>query len=152
MEKFNRTIRGYDPVEVNQFLDKVIAQVERIINENKEKDQRIKELEKLVSENERLQDKIKQYERTEETLNKAIIMAQQTSEKIKWSAHEESEMLLDDAKKNANRIVSEALLKAEKTEHEANLMRRNMNIFKRRVKDIVEAQLEVIKEFDEIEF
>lgn len=151
MEKFNRTIRGYDPEEVNQFLDKVITQVERIINESKEKDEKLAHYEQLKQENERLQEKIKQYERMEATLNKAIVMAQKTSDQIKLSAHEESEILLEDAKKNANRIVSEALMRAEKTEHEANLLRRNMNIFKRRVKDIVEAQLEVIKEFDEIE-
>ena len=41
MEKFNRTIRGYDPDEVNRFLDKVISQVEVMVNEMKEKDARI---------------------------------------------------------------------------------------------------------------
>ena len=32
MEKFNRVLRGYDPVEVNDFLDKVIAKVENMID------------------------------------------------------------------------------------------------------------------------
>ena len=38
MEKFNRTLRGYDPEEVNAFLDKIINQVEAMVNEMKEKD------------------------------------------------------------------------------------------------------------------
>ncbi len=151
MEKFSRTLRGYNPDEVNRFLDKIINQVETIVNESKQKDLKIAQLEKLELENESLKQKLAQYERMEATLNKAIVMAQKTSEQIKMAAHDESELLLDEAKKNANRIVNEALLRAEKTEHEANLLRRNINIFKRRVKDIVEAQLEVVNEFDKID-
>lgn len=151
MERFSRTLRGYDPEEVNTFLDKIINQVEIIIEDNKKKDKKISELEKLAEENKRLNEKLETYRRMEETLNKAIIMAQKTSEQIKINAHNESEILLDDARQNANRIVNEALMRAEKTEHEAQLLRRNINIFKRRVRDIVEAQLEVVSEFDKIE-
>ena len=46
MEKFNRTLRGYDPEEVNSFLDKVIAQVEDMVSEIKIKDEKISMLEK----------------------------------------------------------------------------------------------------------
>ena len=40
MEKFNRALRGYDPEEVNAFLDQVITQVEKMIAEGKEKDKK----------------------------------------------------------------------------------------------------------------
>lgn len=151
MEKFSRTLRGYNPDEVNRYLDKVISQVEIIISENKKKDIKLSEMSKLEQENKQLKARLEQYEKLEETMNKAILMAQKTSEQIKLAAHDESELLLEDAKKNANRIVNEALLRAEKTEHEANLLRRNINIFKKRVRDIVEAQLEVVDEFDKID-
>ena len=42
MEKFTRTLRGYDPVEVNKFLDQVIKQVSKMVKMLKEKDQIIK--------------------------------------------------------------------------------------------------------------
>ena len=45
MEKFNRTMRGYDPDEVKNFLDQVIKKVEQINSENKKKDSIIKEQE-----------------------------------------------------------------------------------------------------------
>ena len=151
MEKFNRTLRGYDPVEVNQFLDQVIKQVEKMVNEMKDKDARIKELEALEEENMALKEKSVQYTRTEETLNKAILMAQKTSDQMRLAAHRESELIVDDAKKNANRIVNEALLRAEKTEMEADMLKRNINVFKRRLKDIVESQLEVIKYIEKVE-
>ena len=151
MEKFNRTLRGYDPEEVNNFLDKVINQVEQMVDEIKDKDKRIKELESLEKENQMLKEKIVRYEHMEHTLNRAIMMAQKTSEQIKINAHKESETVLNDAKMNANRIINEALLKAEKAEQDANTLQRNINIFKRRVKDIFEAQLEVVSELDDVE-
>ncbi len=151
MEKFNRTLRGYDPDEVNSFLDKVIGQVETMIDQIKEKDARISELEKIEIENNRLKEKIAQYERMEATVSKTIMMAQKTSEQVRVSTQKEVETILDEARKNANRIVNEALLRAEKTEQEANMLRRNINIFKRRVRNIVEAQLEVIDEMDQVE-
>ncbi len=151
MEKFTKTLRGYDPDEVNAFLDKVINQVEGMVAEIKEKDKKLAAYQGLEEENKNLKEKLNQYERMEATFNKAIMMAQKTSEQVRVSAQRESEAILEEAKKNANRIINEALLKAEKTEREANMLKRNINIFKRRVKDIIEAQLEVVNEMDEVE-
>ena len=152
MEKFNRTLRGYDPEEVNNFLDKVISQVEVMVNEMKEKDTRISELELLESENRSLREKLEQYERMEGTVNKAIVMAQRTGDQMRLSAQKEADTIVENAKTNANRIINDALVRAEKTENEAALLKRNLVIFKKRIKDIVEAQLEVVNEMDEIEF
>lgn len=151
MEKFNRTLRGYDPEEVNAFLDNVINQVESMINEMREKDKKIAELQSCEAENQRLRDKLSQYERVENSLNNTIIMAQKTSEQVKMAAHHESQAILEDARNNANRIVNEALIRAEKTEEEAALLKRNIRIFKKRIKDIIETQLEVVGELDTIE-
>ena len=158
MEKFNRTLRGYDPDEVNEFLDKIIGRVETMVQELKKKDDLIASQEKeisklngLVDENKNLKEKLAQYERIEGTLNRAIMMAQKTSDQMRLAASREGELLIEEAKKNANRIVNEALLRAEKTEFEANMLRRNIGIFKRRIKDIVEAQLEVVEELEKVE-
>lgn len=152
MEKFNRTLRGYDPEEVNAFLDQVIEQVEKMIEEIKLKNERIRILEMLEQENVTLKEKIDHYERMESSLNKAIMMAQRTSDQIKVSAHHESEIILEEAKKNANRIVNEALLRAEKTEEEANMLRRNIVVFKRKLKDIIEAQLDMVNDIEKVDF
>ncbi len=148
MEKFNRALRGYDPDEVNKFLDQIISQVEKMVAEIKEKD---KLLNTLKDENESLKDKITHYENLESTLNRAILMSQKTSDKMRQAATLESETILNNAKENANRILNEALMRAEKTELEANMLKRNINIFKRRLKDIIEAQLEVVSEIEKVE-
>lgn len=152
MEKFNRTLRGYDPVEVNAFLDQVIGQVEKMVSEGKVKDAKIRELKNLELENRNLREKLAQYERMENTLNKAILMAQKTSEQIKLNAIRESETILEDAKRNASRIVNESLLRAEKTEMEANMLKRNINIFKRRLRSIIEQQLEMVNDIEKVDF
>ena len=131
MDKFTRTLRGYDPVEVNKFLDQVIVQVEKMNNALKEK--------------------LKRYESMENTLNRAIIMAEKTSEQIKINAIKERDLILDNAKNNANRIVNDALLKAESTERDAYMLKRNIGVYKRRLKDIIEEQLRMIDEIDKIE-
>ena len=87
----------------------------------------------------------------EDTLNRAILMAQKTSDQLKLAAHRESEIMMEDAKKNASRIVNEALMRAERIENDAITLKRNVNIFKRRLKDIIESQLEVIDEIDKVE-
>ena len=68
MEKFNRTLRGYDPEEVNDFLDEVINKVEKLVQDIDEKndiirqkDEEIRELKSQLVENDRIRDKIKNY-------------------------------------------------------------------------------------------
>ncbi len=151
MEKFNRTLRGYDPDEVNAFLDQIITKVEQMVADIDEKDAEIEKLKSQISDTSRQREKLAQYERMEDTLNRAIMMAQKTSDQLKIAAHRESEIVIDDAKKNANRIVNEALMRAEKIENDSMTLKRNVNIFKRRLKNIIESQLEVIDEIDKIQ-
>lgn len=151
MEKFNRVLRGYDPEEVNNFIDHIIEQVEGMVNEIKEKDTRIKELEEQVEDTITLKNRIEHYEKMEDTLNRAIIMAEKTSEQIKLNAHQERETITNDAKKNASRIINEALLKAEKIDNDALAVKRNMNILKKRLREILESQLELVDDIERID-
>ena len=166
MEKFSRVLRGYDPNEVNDFLDKVIAKVEAMVKDIEEKDKKINELtklnqddkqkqlsdlKKLEQENLTLTNKIAQFERMEENLKRAILMAEKTSEQIKLTAYQERDIIISDAKKNANRIVNEALLKAETIEKESDTLRRNMIVFKRRLKDALSTQVELIEDIEKID-
>ena len=159
MEKFTKTAYGYDPNEVNRFLDNIIKQVSKMVNLIKEKDeairlrdQKILELQKMIAKTNGMREKIAQYERMESTLNKAIIMAQKTSDQIKQNAYRESEMLVENAKKNASRIFNEALMEAEKAEIEANRIRRNIIVYKRKLKDLLQAQLDMIEDIEKVNF
>ncbi len=151
MEKFSRVLRGYDPDEVNSFLDKVIAKVEAMIKEIDEKDKQIASYKTLEEENKKLNDKIAQFSRMEENLKRAILMAEKTSEQIRLTAYQERDIIVGDAKKNANRIVNEALLKAEEIEKETDNLRRNMIVFKKRLREALETQLELVDDIEKID-
>ena len=158
MERFTRVLRGYDPEEVNKFLDQVISQVQKMIKSMKEKDKKLaimnekmKKMESIINSTSNVREKLSQYERMESSLNNAIMMAQKTSDQIKVNAHRESEVILDNAKKNASRIVNEALMKAEKQELEAERIKRDINIFRRKMSDLLESQLELVKDMDNVD-
>lgn len=159
MDNNSRTFKNYTKEQLDSFLDQIIKQVENMIEDNKAKnkeiairDRKIEELEKMVSSTNHMRDKLAQYERMEGTLNRAIMMAQKTSDQIKSTAHRESEIILEDAKRNASRIVNESLLKAEKTEMEAEMLKRNITIFKRKLRGLIETQLEMVDDIEKVEF
>ncbi len=142
MKKFSKTLRGYDRKEVNEFVDEVIAKMETIITEVEKKDEEIS----------RLYDKIKSYEEREVNLNRALVMAENTSEQIKRMAREEANMVVEEARNNANRIINESLMRAERTELEATLLRKNVSLFKKRLRSIIENQLELVDEIEKVDF
>lgn len=155
----NKKINSYSPEEIEAFLSTVITQVEKMIEESKLKNEiiisrekKIKELEELLVLASKDSEKLAQYEKMEDTLNNAVNMAQKTSEQIRNSVQRESEFMLEEARRNASRIVNEALLKAEKAEADAENLKRNVKIFKRKIRDIIESQLELVDDMEKVEF
>ena len=63
---------------------------------------------------------------------------------------EEAKIIVEDAKRNASRIVNDALIRSEKIEIKADTLERNIRIFKKKLKLIVEQQLSVVDEIEEL--
>jgi len=139
MKKFNTSISGYAKNEVNSFVNEVAKEYENMLDNLKNKDQEIKSL----------QEQLERYKNMENTLNRAILVAEEASNNIKKVARDEYKGILEDAKRNASRIVNDALIKAERVEQEAETLKRRVIIFKRRFKQAVEEQLEVIEGIEE---
>lgn len=148
MEKFTQVRKGYDPEEVNAYFDKVINQVEILVKEIKEKNARILELEECEKENVILKEKLEQYTRSENSINNAIMLAQRTSNQMNISAQQERDLILEDAKKSASRIVNEALMRSEKIEYDVKRLQKNVDLFKKRLRDIIQTQLNLVDEID----
>lgn len=141
MEKFSYEANGYNRQEVNQFISDVIVQTESIIQKCRMQGA---EVEKLKAE-------LEHYRTMESTLKTAILKAEETGDNIKRMAREERDMIIQDAKNNASRIVNESLLKAEKIESNAETLEKNMKIFKRKLKVIMEQQMAVVEEIEVLE-
>jgi cell division initiation protein len=99
----------------------------------------------------RLKNELDHYKRMDETLNRAVVMAEEASTKYKESSLNESDLIINEAKKNANRIVNDALLKAEKIEEESQRLRRNIITYKRRMRNIIEEQMNLVDDLDKVD-
>lgn len=141
MEKFNVVFRGYDRDEVNKTITEIVKNYELLLNKAK-----ITE-----SENQKLRKELEHYKEIETTLNNAIFAAEESSNKLKQLARKEAENIINEAKVNSNRIVNDALTKANQAEEDLITLKRNLKIFKRRIRQIVENQLQVVDELDEID-
>ena len=146
MDKFKRSLNGYNIDEVNAFIDDVIKRVESILAEEKKikqeikvKDIKIRDLEKVVE----------YYKGIENKMNSSIVAAQESGEYIKRLAKSERDAIINDARKNANRIISDALIRAEKTEYKTELLRKNIISYKNRVRTMLNQQLDIIDDLDE---
>ena len=140
MKRFSIVNNGYDISEVNRFVDIVIRKLELLNNENID----------LKNQIESLNSKIESNGSIDEKLSRAILAAEEAADKMKKLAKAESTMILEDAKRNANAIVHEALVEAEKTQNEAELLKKNILVYKNRVKSLLQAQLEIADDLDSI--
>ena len=141
MEKFSYETNGYNRREVNDFVNEVIRETEGIITKVRNQTNELAELRK----------ELEHYKSLEGSLQQAIRKAEETSNAMKQVAYEEKEAILENAKHNASRIVNEALLKADKIDHEREQIEKNMRIFKKKLRLIVEQQMAVVDESEVLE-
>ncbi len=141
MEKFSYETNGYNRNEVNQFISDVIRETEGIISKVRAQSSEIEELKK----------ELEHYKNIENALNNAVMKADEAKADITRLAQEESDLIVREAKINASRIVNDALLKAEKIENERETLERNIKIFKKKLKLIIEQQLAVVDEIEVLE-
>nr|WP_239584316.1 DivIVA domain-containing protein [Aquibacillus albus] len=137
-KEFTRGFRGYDEDEVNEFLDQVIKDYELVIREKKELKEKV----------EQLSEKLGHFSNIEETLNKSILIAQETAEEVKGNATKESKLIIKEAEKNADRIINEALQKSRRISIEVEELKKQAKVFRTRLKMLVEAQLDLIENDD----
>ncbi len=139
MRKFNTSLNGYNKIEVNNFVNEVTQEYESMLAKLKQQDQEI----------EKLKQDLMKYQNMENTLNRALVVAEDASNQIKRVARDEAKGVIEDAKRNASRIVNDALLKADKIEQDAETLKRRVVIFKRRLKSVVDEQMEFIDSINE---
>ena len=154
LEKFSRTLHGYNPEEVNSFLDEVKNQVEKLIESNRQKNEEILLLKSQIKNaktSDELIKKAQKFDELEATLNKAIVMAENTGEHIRRVAKQERDLMLEEAKKNASIIINDALVRSEKIEYQASLLRKNIIMFKRKLKINLEEQLKLVDDIEVID-
>lgn len=139
MKKFTTSLKGYNISEVNEFVDKVTKEYEMMLSTLKERDEEIS----------RLKQANLKYSTLESTLNKAMMVASDTSLEIKRVARDEAKSIIEEANLDASKIVNEALMKSNKIKQEIDELKRQIIVYKNRYKSILDEQKDIIKRIED---
>lgn len=131
-KQFARAKKGYDPDEVDDFLDLVILDMEKLIRENKQ----------LKEELGKAHVQVDKHMNTETTVYETLEAAKSLMNDIAASAERRAEILLKNAEMEASIITKEAKESVSKLTEEGNRLRTRVEMLKGRYKNLLEAELE----------
>jgi cell division initiation protein len=95
-KQFKKKLNGYDPTDVDQYLDEVIEVMED------EAHQRAA----LEAELADLRERISHFKAMEESLQNTLLLAQRTADEVKASAHKEADLIRHEARLLAEKEIT----------------------------------------------
>jgi cell division initiation protein len=136
---FKKVFRGYDIDEVDEFLEQLVDDYEKIYKENLS----LKEKINLLNE------KIEHYSNIETTLQNTLVLAQSAAEQAKDNSKRDAELIIKDAQETANSIIRKAEEHVLEINKEHELLKQTYSMFKSRFEGMLKAQLESIGKYEE---
>ena len=138
-KKFSKQmVNGYNVEEVDEFLDLITADYEKMYKENTESRDKI----------EQLNEDIAHYKTIESTLQSTLLMAQSTAEEVKNVAKQQAEQIIIDAKNSAQsealRLEQEIMVKRKELED----AQKQFDVYKAKMESLLISQLEMLKEIN----
>ena len=134
-QRFKSKVRGLDPTEVESFLEMVANEYEIVLNE---KDHLAEEVMKLKVQ-------LKDYQQVEKTLQDTLMNAQETVSQSRENSKREANIIMREAELKAERVLDDAREKLDKMKNELSILRAQKESFTRRLKHLLESQIELIK-------
>jgi cell division initiation protein len=130
-KEFKRAMRGYSDVEVDEFLDEVADEFERVFKESIDLRERLDGLEEQVS----------NYRRMEETLQKTLISAQASADELKQSSTKEAQLIVHEAELQARQLVNEAYTERQGVEQATARLRSAEQDFRFKFRQLLQGYL-----------
>ena len=131
-KEFTRAVRGYKEEEVNEFLDEITIDMERLIDE----------LRQTREENSRLVEELERYRSSQGTVLETLEAAKALMADISVSAEKRADILLKNAELDAQLIQKEARETADKIAEESEAMKTRFIDFRTRYKRLLQSELE----------
>ena len=132
---FSIKLRGYDRDEIRAFLTMVSEEFEKLIYENH----------KLKDDSAKMQSLLDEHRQREKILRETLYTAQQVSEQIKEQARKEAEILMREAELKADRLLELAQDRAAKLEGSLGEIRIEKQAFLRKVRALVDHHLKLLE-------
>ncbi|SCX86985.1 DivIVA domain-containing protein [Alkaliphilus peptidifermentans] len=133
-KEFKKGLRGYKEDEVDEFLDQLMIDYEKLYKENSELKENV----------EKVSQKIEQYKTIEETLKNTLVVAQNAAEDLRANALKKSELIIQEAENRAKEIIANAHKETAEINGQYNEVKKQMHIFKTRYKTLLQAQLDAV--------
>jgi cell division initiation protein len=142
-QEFKRSIRGYDTVEIDTFLEMIGDEFEQLIEENKIKQQRIIELET----------ELKNYKEVERTLKQTLMNVQESSNQSRENSKKEADLILKESKLAAAEMIEKARRETQKLKEEMITLQTQKQALITRLRHILSSQMELLEvlELDDLD-
>ena len=131
-------VNGYSVDEVDDFLDDLTVEYEKLFKENSE----------YKNEIVKLKEDMEHYKTIENTLQNTLMMAQTTAEEVKEVAKQQAEQIINDAKSNAQKeadsLDNQIVLKKKELED----VQKQFDVYKAKMESLLISQLELIKDIN----
>lgn len=137
-KEFKRGLRGYNPEEVDEFLDEIVDNYEELYKENS------KLKEKITSYSE----KVDHYTKIESTIQNTLVLAQNAAEQAKSSSQKEAELIVKNANETAQKILDKAHNDVLEINSEFERVKQEFIKFRAKYRNFINTQLET---FDDLE-
>lgn len=135
-KRFSKAIKGYNSDEVDEFLDELTVEYEKLYKENAE----------LRSEVESNKKDLEHYRSVEHTLQNTLVMAQTTAEDIKKMANQQAEQIVKDAELNARKAVEDLGRQEFEMRVKLEEMKKKFDMYKAKMEALLISQLEMLKD------
>ena len=140
IKKFQKQMmNGYNVDEVDDFLDELTVEYEKLYKENAEL--------RLAVENS--QKDLEQYRSIEKTLQNTLLMAQKSADDIKKVAEQEAEQIVKTAQDKVKFSVEEISKETENKRRELMELRKQSDVYRAKMEALLISQLELLKEMKE---
>jgi len=135
-KEFNHALRGYNEAEVDEFLDQVADELERLFKENIDLSERI----------EALEEKVRTYQDMERTLHNTLLSAQKSADEITQKAQREADAVLKEAEVKGKDIIHSALTNKQKATAELARIKQAKEEFRSSFRALLEKHLATLAE------
>ena len=136
-----KTLNGYDPEEVDEFLDELTKDYSTIYKRVNEND---KEVEDLRS-------KLENYTRIESTLQNTLLMAQSAADEVKSAAQKQADQIIREAQNTAKEATNSIELQIAEKQKELDDISKQFDVYKAKMESLLISQLELLKEINKNE-
>ena len=131
-KEFTRAVRGYKEDEVDEFLDLLTLDLEKVLNENAA----------LKAKVDKMESELERYKGSEGAVLETLEAAKALMGDISASAEKRAEILLKNAELDAQLIQREAKESVERLTEEAMQLKSRFIEFRSRYKSLLQAELE----------